>query len=217
MPQWDIHVDEKVTGLLADAVKLHRAQISGGFMTSLGDRFLLEVFRNIARSRHGVALVATEKGSRAVVGFLLGATHTRRLFRDFLRVHGVKATLVAFPRLLRPSVLWKALETLRYPAVKSDFHAPESELLDFAVAESAQGSGLAQELFRRFAEEMEARGCSGFRITSGGDMPRAHRFYEKQGARRVGTIQIHRGEATLVFVYENERPTSPAGTPSTDA
>ena len=47
-----------------------------------------------------------------------------------------------------------------------------------------------------------------FRVTTGRSLTRAHRFYEKQGAVRVGTIQIHQGESTAVYAYRSERPGS---------
>lgn len=198
----EILIDAEAMPFLESAVRLHREQLAGGFMTSLGPRFLLEVFRNIARSRHGVALLAVTDGSeRRVHGFLLGTTSTRGLYRDFLLRHGFKAALIAAPRILRPSALKKVWETLRYPASQSDFEAPEAELLDLAVSDAAKGTGLAQSLFRQFVTELERRGHPAFRVTTGDSLTRAHRFYEKQGAVRVGTIEIHEGEPTIVYAY----------------
>ena len=203
MAQPTILQDDDAFDHLASAVRLHREQLPGGFITSLGDRFLLEVFRNIARSRHGVALVAvgTGSGDDAVEGFLFGATSTGGLYRDFILRRGWKAALFAAPRLLHPSNLRKVWETFRYPAQAADFEAPPAELLDLAVSDPAKGTGLAQRLFDRFVAELERRGHRAFRVTTGASLTRAHRFYEKQGAVRVGTIEIHHGEATHVYAY----------------
>lgn len=199
----EVLLDDEATPFLKAAVGLHREQLAGGFMTSLGPRFLLEVFRNIARSRHGVALLAVENqsGEARVHGFLLGATDTSGLYRDFLLRHGLKAALFAVPRLVRPAAIKKVLETLRYPGQEADFRTPDAELLDLAVSDEAKGTGLAQELFRNFVAELRRRGYPAFRVTTGGSLKRAHGFYEKQGAVRVGTLEIHEGQPTVVYVY----------------
>lgn len=199
-----IRLDDETYGYLKFAVRLHRIQLSGGFMTSLGDRFLLEVFRNVARSRHGIALVAIlrPEGAETVEGFLLGATSTAGLYRDFILRRGLKAAIIAAPRLLRWSAIRKVWETLSYPATESNFDMPQAELLDLAVSDSAKGTGIAEKLFSAFVAELECRGHQSFRVTTGESLTRAHRFYEKQGVVRVGTIEIHQGESIVVYAYE---------------
>lgn len=197
-----IHIDTIDPRLLEKAVALHREQLATGFITSLGERFLREVFRNVAVSRYGVALVATGRDPGTVSGYLLGSTNVSGLYRDFLRRHAVRATFFALPHVTKPSTLRKIWETLRYPATGISADLPAGELLDLAVDEESRGSGLAQELFHRFAAEMAARGSPSFRITTGSSLTRAHRFYERLGARLVGEIEVHRGETTLVYVYE---------------
>lgn len=197
-----ILLDADALPYLPGVVELHLAQLSGGFMTSLGERFLLEVFRNITRSSHGVALVALapETGD-TVEGFLCGATDTAKLYRDFVLRHGLKAGALAAPRLVSLGVFRKIFETLRYPAQRADLDAPAAELLDLAVVDAAKGTGLAQSLFDAFVAELAVRGHRSFRVTTGSALTRAHRFYEKQGAVRLGTIEIHRGESTVVYAY----------------
>lgn len=209
----EVYVDKDAMPFLESAVRLHREQLTGGFMTSLGPRFLLEVFRNVASSEHGVALVAvaSQAGDARVHGFLLGTSSTRGLYRDFLVRHGLKAALIALPRALHPVAVKKVWETLRYPRRKGGFDAPEAELLDLAVSDAAKGTGLAQALFRTFVDELQQRGHSAFRVTTGGSLTRAHHFYEKQGAVRVGMIEIHQGEPTIVYAYGDGYGTKTAG------
>lgn len=205
MEGWTIHVDDPDDRLVRGTVALHQEQIAGGFMTSLGPRFLAEVFNNIVRSPHGVSLVATDHATGPVTGFLLGATHTGLLYRDFLRHRALKALAFAAPRLLRPASLRKLFETLRYPSRQPPADLPEAELLDLAVDDARKGTGLAQELFDVFVREMQRRGCARFRVTTGAALTRAHRFYERRGAVRVAEMEIHRGETTYIFVYDAER------------
>ena len=83
--------------------------------------------------------------------------------------------------------------------------APEAELLDLAVSDGMKGTGLAPMLFNAFAAETRKRGCRAFRITTGMELTRAHRFYEKMGAVRVGVMEIHRGKETVVYAFEDSR------------
>lgn len=217
-----IAIDPLSDSTLNGAVALHRQQIAKGFLTLLGPGFLREVFWNIARSRYGVAVVATEDDSATVTGYLLGSTDLRGLYRDFLRRHGLRAVVAASPHLVHPTVALKAVETLLYPSkrIKLNPSAPRNvavtngELLDLAVDNAHKGSGLAQELFHRFAAEMARRGSPSFRITTAASLTRAHRFYERLGADLVGEIEIHRGELTRVYVYDpspaEHQPSSPA-------
>ena len=189
-----------------EAVALHRAQLSGGFMTSLGPRFLREVITNLVCSRHGVSLIAVEDQTGRLVGFLFGTTNAKGLFRDFLRRHAVRAAFAAFPRILTPRNIRRMLETLLYPSKRTDAALPEGELLDLTVDDRAKGTGLAQRLFASFADAMKDRGCPTFRITTGESLTRAHRFYEGVGAVHAGEIEVHRGSKTRIYVYTPNLP-----------
>ncbi|MBZ8135043.1 GNAT family N-acetyltransferase [Afifella sp. IM 167] len=72
-------------------------------------------------------------------------------------------------------------EILGYYGLKS---RPEPELDLFFVADGAQGSGLGRRLFAHMCDKATAEGFRSIRIVS---HPPALRFYEKMGARRVGT------------------------------
>ena len=89
-----------------------------------------------------------------------------------------------------------------YPSKKEMQILPKAELLDIALLKKYQGRGLAQNLFREFSSSLYEVGIEEFKITIGEDLLQAQRFYEKLGATKSGTIEVHKGQKTLVYIYK---------------
>lgn len=189
---------------LRQVVGIHRREIDQGFLSSLGDAALNIVYSLLAESSSGVLIVATDASSGRIGGFICGTTQINTLYRDFLMKKTLSALIYLVPKLLTPSRIVKAFETLTYPARKqsTSIELPKSELLVFAVEEAYRGTGLSQQLFQSFVDEMRAKGVQQFKIGTGASLIRAHRFYEKMGARQVATIEVHRGQASYVYLYD---------------
>ena len=185
---------------IRDAVAIHRREISQGFLSSLGGRALEFIFSLAADGKHGVLMVAKD-GDGKTIGFLLGATSTGKFYKEFMLKKALVAGFVLLPKLLSFARLRKVLETLLYPSKSELQDLPRAELLDIAVTAEAQGTGVAAALFKALAADLRARGIVEFRITTGESLTRAQRFYEKLGAERVATIEVHQGQNTVVYVY----------------
>jgi GNAT superfamily N-acetyltransferase len=191
---------------LVGAVRIHRAELHEGFLSSLGNGALLLLFQFAAESPTAVLLVLREEsGSEGVAGFLLGTFSTRAFYRDFLRRRFLRACWVLGPRLMTPRRLFKAFETLFYPARKATRHLPAAELLDIAIDRRFHGQGLGKVLFDHFCGVLRRSGVGEFRITTGESLGGAHVFYERLGARRVGDIEVHKGQSTRVYLYSLTR------------
>ena len=183
----------------ADAVfcaRLHAESIATGFLPRLGHGFLTRLYRSIIASDHGVVLVADLDGSPA--GFVAGTTDTAELYRGFLRHHGFRAGLSALPRLLRPSMLRLAWETLRYEDPVGDTPA---ELVSMAVVPSARRRGIADALGTRLLTELAAKGAQRVRVVVGGGNDAALSAYARMGFVAADEVEIHRGERSAVLVW----------------
>ena len=186
---------------LKNVIRIHRIEISQGFLTSLGDNALVLLFSHASKSRFGRILIAKDTSSRQIVGFLLGTIDTGGFYKDFLCKKFLKAVFVLAPKLLSFEKVRKVLEILFYPT-KEDFKAlPKSELLDIAVLKEYQGTGVAQLLFQEFAKNLYAIGIDRFKITTGKSLRGARRFYEKLGAEKVGEVEVHKGQKTWIYLY----------------
>ena len=187
---------------IRQAVAVQIQELSEGFLSSLGVKPLELIFRHAALSRFGIFVLVKDEGQ--VVGYVLGSTDTRRLYKEFLIKRTLPATAFFLPKLFSRQRLKKALETLAYPTKKRPGKAGPSkaELLDLAILRSHQGSGIAQKLFGTFANQCADRGVRSFQIPTSASLGRAHRFYVKVGARRVDAIQVHSGQLTYIYQFD---------------
>lgn len=184
------------------AVRIQIQEISQGFLSSLGDKALGLIFQHIANSRWGIVVLAISENENQVLGYVLGTFNSAKLYREFLPEHFFSALMHFLPKMLSFDRIKKATETLLYPAKKQDIHLPKTELLDLAVTKEFQGKGLAQELFKKFVEECKSHKIDSFKITTGASLKQAHRFYEKMGAVKCGSFELHRGDLTYIYKYE---------------
>jgi ribosomal protein S18 acetylase RimI-like enzyme len=179
---------------------MHAANIDQGFLSTLGEPFLEQIYRAIDAAPSGVLIVEERDG--VVMGFVSGGEGMREVYRQMLR-RPLALGLSLLPSLFRPARLRRILEILRYGQGKHGQEAlPQAELLSIAVATEARGQGIADALYRRFVRHCRSRGIGGFRIVVGDALAPAHRFYRRMGARPVSRVEIHAGEGSVVYVQD---------------
>ena len=201
-------IECKTTGLTPDeirqAVRIQIQELPQGFLSSLGEKPLELIFTHVASSRRGILILAIDSEKSQVVGYVFGATHTGQLYKEFLLKRTLAAVIYFVPKLLSWQRIKKAFETLLYPTKKQPQHQapPKPELLDLAVTHTYHGKGIAQQLFTEFVNQCRSRGIAAFEIPTSEGLDRAHRFYEKVGARRVSEIEVHDGQKTYIYQYD---------------
>lgn len=179
--------------------ELHAASINQGFLATLGVPFLSLMYRAIDRAHDSVLL--TEVNNNRVVGFVSGAVGMGPIYREML-CHPLRLMWSLAPSLVRPSRIWRILETLRYSRGKeTPKDWPDAELLSIAVDPVMRGKGLAELLYRRLEDHFIEQGRPAFRIIVGKALAPAHRYYRRMGAVPIGTIEVHAGEESIVYVH----------------
>ena len=182
--------------------QLHSENIDQGFLSTLGPRFLRLLYQAIDECPEACLLLAREGGQ--VVGFVAGTLNMGPVYRRLLR-HWLALGLSLAPSLLIPRRLWCILEILRYsrgghgganalPAL------PAAELLSIAVDPAYRGRGIAEDLYAGLKLFFATRGLGEFKIIVGAPLAPAHRFYRRMGAVPVTEIEVHRGDASTVYV-----------------
>lgn len=183
---------------------LHAEAIDRGFLSSLGPRFLAEMYRAIDESP-GAFLLVEQRGGR-VAGFIAGSCDLASVHRRLLRRPIQLATALA-PVLLHPRKLVGLFEALRAGTAVTEA-LPRAELLSLAVSRADRGKGVADKLYSRLAREFSARGANAFRIVVGAELEPAHRFYQRMGAIPRGTREVHRGNSSTIYVHEIHEETT---------
>ncbi|MGH2595280.1 MAG: GNAT family N-acetyltransferase [Actinomycetota bacterium] len=180
----------------ASFARLHRESMPTAFLPTLGDRFLRRLYRTMVLDPEAVTLVADEGGR--VVGFAAGVPSTGAFYRRFARRDGLMAGLAAAPRLVRPSVLRRVIETARYPSSMDG--VPDAELLSIAVESVRRSNGVGSALVDGIARGLAARNVEAFKVVVGADNDGANRFYDRMGFTSGGRIDVHDGVPSNVWV-----------------
>jgi ribosomal protein S18 acetylase RimI-like enzyme len=197
--------------------RLHADGMPEAFLPTLGPRFLARLYRALATDPEAVALVA--EGVDGVVGFAAGVPSVGGFYRRFARGHGPAAALAAAPRLVRPSVARRLLETVRYPATEVNGNGdgngrlPDAELLSIAVAPGFRAGGTGRTLADGVLTGLAGRGVDDIKVVVGAANQGANRFYAKVGFSHAGHLTVHQGTPSNVWI-RSCRSSSPSPSPS---
>ena len=176
----------------AAAAALHAGQIDEGFLTILGPKFLLRLYRRIARTPGSFLLVV--EGDATTVGFLAGSTDVAALYRAFVWRDGAAAAAGCAWRLLRS---WRrVLETLRH---RTGGAGEGAELLAVAVDPLMQGRGAGTLLVEGFLTEVGRRGQEAAYVVVAAGNETAVALYRRSGFRPVERFQLHTGIDSLLM------------------
>ena len=184
------------------AGRLHAEQITTGFLSFLGPRFLERLYRRVVLWDGGLLLVAVEHeaGSEAVVGFIASADPTSTLYRQFLIHDGAAAAIATVGPLVRS---WrKVLETMRHGSSASPGVGRGPEVLAMAVDEGQQGKGLGGKLVRGFIAAVIASGkVEGYTVIAQDNEP-SLALYRRCGFVPAEVFELHAGTTSLVMQWD---------------
>ena len=180
----------------AALARLHATEISTGFLPLLGHRFMKVLYGALTSWRDAVVLVVDDGGGP--VAFTSGVTDVGAFYSHFYKRYGLRAVLAALPRLLKPSNLSRAWETVRYGQDQVDVPA---ELISMVVAPRARGRRLSLMLGARLLEELSDRGAPSVKVVVGSENDTALGAYRKMGFMDTERIQVHAGESSEVLVW----------------
>jgi len=190
------------------AVRIQLQELNEGFLSSLGEKPLTLIFSFAASNPSGVLVLAKNSETDKVIGYVLGSTNTRRFYKEFLVKRFVPAVVYFLPRMLSLAKIKKGFETLLYPMRKKEENTQEkkcdAELLDLAVTKDYHGKGIAPRLFEMLVQQFHQKGAQCFDIPTTEGLERAHHFYEKMGAQRVGVVYVHGQQKTFIYQYHIE-------------
>ena len=194
---------EKNHKFFMECARIHINEIPGGFLPTLGARFLSKLYEVIAKSKHSFLILAEENSK--VVGFIAISIHTKRFYINFFWLDSYKTLRYIPLSKIGTSIFKKMIETLKYPfsqekSQKNDYIS-DSEIFNFCVDSSLQGRGVGQLLFNNAINKLKEFKVQKIKIVTGSLQNKAQKFYLKSGARFVYKTSIHKGEESIVYEY----------------
>lgn len=171
------------------AARLHRTGIHTGFLSALGSMFLTQIYAAIPSCPSGFGYVWQEEDGR-VLGFIACADGVGKFYKQALLRRGMFMALPLIRFILRPSVMKRMWQTLRYP-VESDEDLPQGEILSIAVSSEARRKGIGKALLQAALDEFEQRGARRVKVAVGANLAPANRFYPRCGFELALTREHH--------------------------
>jgi glycosyltransferase involved in cell wall biosynthesis/ribosomal protein S18 acetylase RimI-like enzyme len=180
---------------VAAIARLHTDVLPTAFLPLLGQRFLRRLFGAMVDDRDAVVVVA-ERG-REVIGYAAGVLSMPAFRRRLLARHGVSVGLVVAPKLLRPGVLHRVLETTRYPEKTRGL--PEAEWT-FVGVKRGTAPGLGMELGNAVLTALADRGAGEIKGYVACDNRAMNRMVQRMGFERLAEIALHDGRPSILYV-----------------
>ena len=195
--------DNRITPLTrsnaAEVANLHRTGISAGFLSSLGPMFLRQLYKAIPSCPTGFGFIC-QGDDGSVSGFVACAQSTGKLYKQALARRGVFMAIPLMRFLLRPSVIRRMWQTLRYPSDVGD-ELPSAEILSIVVAEQARDKGVGAELIAAALDEFKRRGIPKIKVAVWDQNLPANKLYQRCGFNLAVTRE-HHGLAMNVYVVD---------------
>ncbi len=127
----------------------------------------------------------------------------RAFRRRFLLRHGLIAGILATPKLLRPGVLRRVVETLRYPEQTEGL--PDAEMAFIGVKPRIP-PGVGTELCRGLLEGLGAQGVRKAKGFVGRDNRAMNVMVRRLGFQLRGEVTLHDGSPNYVYEVECPQP-----------
>lgn len=179
-----------------EVARIHKAEINKGFLSTLSDNFIKNLYLAIIDSKDNFCIVAKENGR--VIGFLSGVSDLDKFYSNFFKKYFFSSFIILFKKLFSFSFIIKALETLFYPVKEKEL--PKAELLTMAVRSEFHGKGIASQMFTEFINEMKKRNISSLKVLVGEDLKPAISFYEKVGFKFLKNTSVHGNNISKIYI-----------------
>ncbi len=183
---------------------LHQLRIPEGFLSSLGRAFLQRLYREMAVD--DTSFVVAAVNDNGVLGFACGSTNTSRFLRRFMCRAGLRTYFRLLLRMISPSVIKRVFETLLYAKRRKQSELPGSEILNIAFEDGPSAEQVQCLLMAALAAEFHRLQVHRVRITVGLARSEVHAMMTNAGAERVGEVDVHKGETSLVYVLDLSAP-----------
>lgn len=184
---------------LEEVAEVHTMSFDGFFLTFLGPKFLKLLYSEVMREPESVTLIALERDSQKVIGFIVGITEQDNFYKRLAMTRAPIFALASLTAVVRrPSIIPRLLRVFTYPQNKQK-SATEALLMSLAVHPKAAANGIGHRLVSSFITQMQAQGVTQISLmTDKNNNAKANGFYRKLGFEVRQTIETPEGR----WMYE---------------
>ena len=192
----------KITNITDEEIRavanIHAESISLGFLSQLGPKFLFYLYKSIYECPQTELVIA--KKNNLTLGFITGCSSLRPVLKHLLKNYFFAASISIIPKLANVSTIKRIFEIITYSTKDTDkLNLPPVELLSLAVTEPYRGYGVAENLYEKLQYQFKLSGLTEFKIIVGEDLLQAQKFYERMGATKVDTIDLHKNSTSFIY------------------
>jgi len=180
---------------LPEVAQLHIVGIEEGFFGSLGDEFVILLYRAIIESDEAFGFVAVKDDK--VLGFISCAENLGGIYKHVIKKNFFKLAWAMLPKMFRWYNIKNTIAALLYPS-KTGENLPLAEILSIVVDKSARSMGIGKKLMELSCDEFHRRGAKQIKVITAEDQ-QADGFYKTLGFRLVGHSQ-KRGVLLNIYV-----------------
>jgi ribosomal protein S18 acetylase RimI-like enzyme len=191
----------------AAVAKLHMEGINTGFLSSLGGAFLRQLYTAIPQCPCGFGFV-WEENDGTTLGFIACTENTGRLYRQALLRRGLPMAMPLAKHALRPSVVGRMIQTLRYPGQIGD-DLPAAEVLAIAVDAAARSKGIGKALMDAAIMAFSRRGIPKVKVAVWAENDAANQYYRRCGFA-LARSRLHHNLPMNIYVMDVPPEKSPA-------
>lgn len=188
---------------LDKVVLIHCLSFKGFFLTSLGPKFLFEMYSAFMKDERYVFSIV--ECDHEVVGFSVGVSEKFSFSTTLGSLKKLTILLALVPALLRniPVILPKVIA--RYRSSDTTLTVPHNTIVlkSIGVSPSAQGTGASQALLQHFEQQSLMIGYQKVLLTTDiANNERVIKFYRKCGYVEQDRVKQDSSRAMLVFIKE---------------
>ena len=198
MTKYNIKTHSLSNNEIRSVAEIHANTINLGFLSQLGPGFLYYLYKSIYECPQTELILA--KDNDLTVGFITGCSSLKPVLKHLVKKYLIQTTISLIPQVIKPSNVKRIFEIITYSTKEnSTLTSPSAELLSLAVIDSYRGSGVAKYLFEELQKQLKLKGFSEFKIIVGVELIQAQRFYERMGATKFDTIDLHKNSTSLIY------------------
>jgi ribosomal protein S18 acetylase RimI-like enzyme len=178
--------------------KLHKQNITDGFLSSLGDDILERIYASILDQKQNFGFIALEDDKPA--GFILLTENCNILYDKFIQNNRWLGVIIISRKIFSPLAIKKITDHLFYPKKRNQL--PEAELLSIAVDKKFRRRKIADKLAAKAIEGLKSRKIKTFITIVGGKLVASNGFMKAIGGQKFTEIEVHRGGRSNVYIWK---------------